>query len=358
MNEARYTELIAAHLSGNISEKDQEALFAWVAASEQNQLLFEDLSEGWEMAADYQPSFPINEESSWQALQSKLSALDNGFVEPEEFASGGRPPINLDSNHSASSSGKVIQGSFLQPWMKVAASMLLVAGLAAGWFLSQSGEDTALAEMVEVTTEQGKLKQLTLPDGSKVWLNGNSSLKYSDEFAVRDVMLKGEAIFEVVKNAEKPFTVNSGDTRTRVLGTKFNVRAYPDEPEVVVTVESGKVEVAEQQGQKVLLTKGMAANYNRKGKALKKTDIASKNATSWQTKKLRFDNSSMLEVIESIEKHFKIDIGTPNERIQKCHFTGTFENPKFKELIEVIEFGLNVQISKAGKQYKIEGEGC
>ncbi len=353
MNEARYTELIAAFLSGNIGDNEQKELLDWIAASETNQTYFDELSESWELAASYEPEFLVRAEKSWDSLIQKLDEH-----EAKQGLGGTSTPKANSVQTQTNRPAKVVRMSPWKPLLSVAATLLLLGAIGLYWFSAQEGNaGNGLADVLRINSGS-ESKEVVLPDGSKAWLNKNSTIEYLASFEDRKVSLVGEAMFEVLKDNGRSFTVNTPETQTTVLGTRFNVRAFPDEEDIVVTVESGKVRFEELKGESVLLSPGLAAAYDKQSKDLARQEPASPNALSWQTQKLAFDNSKLMEVINSIERHFKIDIEEPNRDLLNCHFTGTFKEPKLDEIIEVIEFGLDVKVSKKGKQYSIEGKGC
>ncbi len=192
-------------------------------------------------------------------------------------------------------------------------------------------------------------------------MNGDSELRYDEKFDQRRVELKGEAFFDIARMEEKPFEIYSGVAKTLVLGTAFNVRAYPTEDKVEVTVVRGKVALVEtKETQKaVLLEAGNAGSYDKAKKTVQKEEAPKVNADSWKTEKLVFENTQLNEVIESLERYFNVDIEASNPSVLNCHFTGNYEKPELDQILEVLAFGVDLSIEKYDDdRYLLEGIGC
>ena len=153
-------------------------------------------------------------------------------------------------------------------------------------------------------TESGQRAQAVLPDGTKVWLNASTQIVYKPSFWKRErqVDLSGEAYFEVSRNKTKPFVVNSNDVRTCVLGTKFNVRARPSEEKVVTTL------LKDTRTMQPMLTEA-----SRPGDVL-----------LWINGKLKFEQATLQEIVQCLEKHFDVHFIISDAQLQKDRFTCTF----------------------------------
>jgi ferric-dicitrate binding protein FerR (iron transport regulator) len=219
-------------------------------------------------------------------------------------------------------------------------------------------------QWVEITTAAKQTEEITLPDGSKVWLNGASTIRYAPQFetaTVREVWLEGEAYFEVTHKPQQPFLVHSTGAVTQVLGTSFNIRAYPDEATVEVGVLSGKVNVAltaNEQSQNLLLGPGNGALYDKKNASLHKKEIADPNLLSWKTHTLVFENAPLHVVVSSLERYFGVSIELVNPGLANCRFKGTFNQAKLQEILEVMEVSMSISTHHTGNQYSVSGKGC
>lgn len=171
----------------------------------------------------------------------------------------------------------------------------------------------AQSEFDEVTVPSGERLQLLFQDGSKVYLNSNSHIRYPKKFSFfeRKVYLEGEAWFEVSKGADWPFVVDLNCLKVKVLGTTFNVKAYPGDEKVNVTLKEGKVNLELASSRTVNLAPGEKATYNRStGECTIEKYGPDTENNDWRTNKLIFKNTPLEEVLKRLSKiyhiHFKI----------------------------------------------------
>jgi ferric-dicitrate binding protein FerR (iron transport regulator) len=214
-----------------------------------------------------------------------------------------------------------------------------------------------------VTLTAGNSKQIFfLPDSSRVTLNQFSTLTYQpgldgDE---RTVKLEGEGFFEVKRNEQKPFVVLTENSRTEVLGTSFTVKS--DEAGITeVQVVTGRVAFSARgekgPAQRVILTPGFKAVASAQDSVVK-TKIEDPNFRAWQTDRLEFDNTPLNEVITSLGQYFDVTIKVENKKLLGCRFTGSFEQPKLKQVLEVLAESMQVRYNYEGNHYTLSGRGC
>ncbi|WP_316838657.1 FecR family protein [Pedobacter gandavensis] len=179
-----------------------------------------------------------------------------------------------------------------------------------------------------LSTAKGEQFKVILPDGSQVWLNAASSIKYPTVFAngkSRKVTLKGEAYFEVTKDKAHPFVVETNLQEVEVLGTHFNINSYPEEPAVKTTLLEGAVKVTslkEGAAQKTALLKpGYQAQLTANGIAIKEVNTAV--AVDWTKGKFIFEQESLSSILTKISRWYNIDIEYQNESLKQVTFTGT-----------------------------------
>ncbi|SEW39435.1 FecR family protein [Chitinophaga arvensicola] len=162
-----------------------------------------------------------------------------------------------------------------------------------------------------MTTPRGRKFRLRLPDGTNVWLNAASSISFPTAFtgAQRNVKLTGEAYFEVAANPKQPFTVTlNNNTRINVLGTHFNINAYPEEANIGTTLMSGAVQVSQQQ-QTHLLHPGQQLEVNREtGAALLHSDVDTLAIIAWKNDVLNFQDKKLTTVISMIARWYDIEV--------------------------------------------------
>ena len=338
MNEERFTELIAAYFSGNISDTEKELLQAYVEDSAERKAVFEEYSAIWQMTENDPISFQADKSVAWQNIETQID-----IEVPKEVTTA-----------------KIVRPSFSRQLSRIAA--VLLVGVAAGlWWFNSAGTTT---QLVEVSTGDNEKKELTLPDNSKIWLNENSKVLFAEAFAKREIILEGEAFFDVERLEESPFMIKSGEAQTVVLGTSFNVRAYPQEDFIEVSVVTGEVMFSRPGGatNPARLKKGDMATLDKVEGTISKKVQQSANATSWKTDELIFDDTPIIEVIKSMNRYFGIDVQVENGSILNCPFDGRFKNSESKlgEIMGSIEFGLvGVEVrAEPDGTYVISGQGC
>ncbi len=341
MKNKNYIGLIGRHLSGNINAEDKAELMAWVEADDANRKFFDEMARLWGISAEYEEEpLEVDTAAAWAALESRL--------EEEPGKQNEQPPSG-----SGRGEGKIVRIGPLRRLLQYAAAALLL--LAGGyWLFFSAGEQTA--PMVSIQTAAGERQEISLPDGSMIALNENSELAYPADFTERRVLLTGEAFFEVTKLNGKPFTIEAEGTATTVLGTAFNVRAYPGEEEVAVSVQSGKVALqkASDEQKKVLLEAGEAGVYHKQEETVEEVPIS--NAASWKTQRLEFDKIKMAYVVEALERHFKVDVELANPELLNCTFIGSYPDPKLEDILAAFTFTMDMKVSREGNTIVIDGD--
>ncbi len=336
MKEEQNLNKIAKYLSDNSDSKEREELFAWVKENPENKALLEDSMEVWEVAESSDLEFQPNMDAAWGKMDERLQAARDNQ----------KPEAQVHS---------IARSRF---WMRYAAAAVILLGIA---FWQYPNLGTKSLEKTHTLAQEKTT--INLPDGSKVWLNQNSTLQYEKRFDKRVVYLEGEAFFDVAKMNGKPFEIFAGDSKTSVLGTSFNVRAYPDENKVEIAVETGKVAFSAENKpvERTLLAKGDFATYTKSNQKVEKLDLTKLNAAAWKKGALRFKNSQLTDVIESLERYYDIEIEVDNNKIYNCIWnnTKTYEKPKLEELLKLIEYTNALKIEREGDQkISFSGQGC
>ncbi len=214
-------------------------------------------------------------------------------------------------------------------------------------------------EKIEKYNPQGQKLTVFLSDGSKVKLNAESRLTYSKPFDddKRVVYLEGEAFFEVAADPEKPFIVRTGELETRVLGTSFNIKAYPEDGKIDVAVKSGKVSVTSQnmknsdmQGNNVVLSPKEMASYSQKEHQFRVSGFDEKEVLSWSDGTLYFNNASMSEFVTKLERWYGVEIVVARKTPVKKGIVGEFKDLSLEEILmgthEASEFSYEFQNGK------------
>ncbi len=195
-------------------------------------------------------------------------------------------------------------------WMRYAAAIaaILVIGGGAGYWFYQSGTDQ---QMMVAVANEGIVKEVVLPDGTKVWLNNSAILKYPREFSEkeRNVHLEGEAYFEVTKNRHKPFTVQSDAMRVRVLGTRFNFKCDKHSRIAEATLIEGEIEVKgnKEEGQ-ITLAPGQRAELNKNNGRLTVKQVDAKMDAVWHDNLIPFQKADIFTITKALERFYDVKI--------------------------------------------------
>jgi ferric-dicitrate binding protein FerR (iron transport regulator) len=206
----------------------------------------------------------------------------------------------------------------------------------------------------QFATNAGQIEQITMKDGSVITLNANSSVEFKVTEKSREIKLQGMAHFEVAKNPNAPFVIESNNNKVTVLGTGFDVQSYTGKP-LQVTVNHGKVKVEKLSNsttlESVILTKGMRVreNLNQANATNKRSQIfavdsnVNLDAVKWESGNLIFTNAPIDDVVNAIETRYgkKLQTSTQNSDLQ---FTGVFKNTdEFSTVIKTVEIALGLQ---------------
>jgi len=247
-------------------------------------------------------------------------------------------------------------------WKSIAAAAILIISLTL--YLQWPAVETQLqpAQLTALKVPANQKKQVTLPDGSEVWVNSSSVLRYPKAFSgkIREVYLSGEAYFDIKHDVAKTFVIHTGGVVTTVLGTAFNIREDKNKHTVEVTVNRGKVSVAN--GNKLLgvLTPNQQISFNTlKSEAVKQT-VDAGLFIAWQQTELHFDDISFEDAILQLQKQFNVKISFANEKLKACRFTGTaLRGDKLDKILKVIcAFNNTTYQTKADGSIGIDGAGC
>jgi ferric-dicitrate binding protein FerR (iron transport regulator) len=227
--------------------------------------------------------------------------------------------------------------------------------LAIVWFMLENPHsvETELVEIQPVIKENpaGQKSKIFLSDGSVVYLNANSRIRYLEDFQndKRLIHLEGEAFFEVAKDSLRPFIVNSGAISTRALGTKFNVAAFPEQEEIQVTLLEGKVElVSNDSSTQLILEEKEAALYDPNSIQLTELPYDA-NHLLWKDGILYFNQSLLPEVISSLERWYGVQVEINGNFVPNTMISGRFENESLENVLQSIGF-------TSGFKYTIEGK--
>ncbi|GEO04275.1 anti-sigma factor [Adhaeribacter aerolatus] len=323
-------EKLASYVSGNASEDEKSWVRQNTASVKENEEAFRKAEQVWSRTGLPADSYEPDVEKGWQRFQVRVQART--IASPVK-----KPAYSM--------------------WVAAATvALLLVAGL----YWTANTNQPAQTSWTEVRTGPNETKTINLADGSQVALNKNSTFSYPTNFQKenRTVRLKGEAFFEVAKAEGKRFTIFAAGTKTEVIGTSFNLRAYAKEP-VKVQVVTGKVAFAKTStDDAVFLEPGQEGVIADKTVRAVKQPIPSPNFQAWKTKSLVFRDTRLESLANELENYFGISIQIKKEALKNCRFTTSFQHPELKEVLAILAETGNLSITQNGTQYLISGPGC
>ncbi len=319
-------EIIVKYLSGNCTEQEFESLFAWVEESEQNKQYFSELKNSWEVS-DMQTK-TIDEAE----LQLKFNDFKNKISPP---------------NSNIETESKLIVPAF---W-KYAASIIITIGFTAliSFLVWHKPKPEITYNQLEVPS--GQQAQLTLADGTKIWLNSKSKLVYPGTFSgdVREVRLEGEGYFQVSHNPSKPFIVKTSHVNVKVLGTSFNVSSYSDDNEVKLALETGSVALTQPGKTNVTqVVPSELAVYSKANKTFTISKVETSLYTSWLNGQFKFRKMSFEEISKRLSRNFNMEFIFSKEKMRYIKYSGSFYN--YESLDQI----LKIMQTNSPFKYKIK----
>jgi ferric-dicitrate binding protein FerR (iron transport regulator) len=198
----------------------------------------------------------------------------------------------------------------------------------------------------------GMRSHVVLPDGSNLWLNAGSEVKYSIPFTRenREVELKGEAFLDVAKNEQSPFIVKAGSAEVEVLGTQFNVNAYPETEQIQVALKEGNVKFrfADDDGTMKYceLEPNDLLEFDKTGKTLARENTNIEKYIAWHQNKMILDDTPMTELAGLLERWYGVEVVVADEEIKRYRFTTIFDNEPLHRVLELLEIsspGINIR---------------
>ncbi len=319
-------KIIRIHLSGNPTPEESCVLRNWLNESDDNTLLYREMRKAWQEKSA-EPQLVNTDELAEKIWKRALgSASKANFY--HEIA--------------------------WQYWAKIAAVVLLFIGSATTlYFLtdfdSAENEVSLENDTIIKTNPGGQKSRFNLPDGSVVWLNAESTLRYktSDFDSLRQVELSGEAFFEVAKDPAKKFMVFAKGLYTTALGTAFNVQAYPNTNVVEIALVEGNVKIDTEGMPAELLKPGSALAYDLQSRQTKKFKFDTELVLGWKEGRLIFRGDSMEEFISKTERWYGVKIEVSGSPSDIWSLSGYYENVPLDYLLEDVKFS-------SGFSYKIQ----
>ena len=337
-------EALARHVAGECSDAEAAEVEAWAATRESHRASLETAQRAWAAAAIPGDRWDV------EAALSRVKASRGGLL-----------PRRLTAPKWAAARPE--PGRFRR--MPGAGPLAIAAVLAGVGFLGVVGfphlaRSVATPDPVavrELVTEKGERARVGLSDGTQVLLGPGSRVEILSGFGVstREVRLTGEAYFDVARDAARPFLVHVRGATTRVLGTQFGIRAYPDEPSVKVVVAEGRVSVRplhEARGTAAAILQGgqMGELTPRAGGVtVRPADVDVHLA--WRDGRLTFENAPLAEVVREIERWYGIPVRVGDPSLGSRRLTASFRDQPVEVVLEIVAASLEMEWTRVGQTY-------
>lgn len=303
--------IIIKYLRGKSSANEQNELLNWLRKDEHlNE--FQRIKEEWKDEAGKE-DVPSEFVSDWRTIQNRMMEQ-----------------LQQD----------VLRKQRTLNFFRYAAILLVLIAVPALVYILSSDRQTNPLVYTTVAADYGQISKVVLPDSTVIWVNSGSTIKYNNQFSAsnRDIELVGEAYFKVHKNKDLPLVVASEDLRVKVLGTEFGVSAYPEENDIQVVLEKGKVELSSNSNARLRqeLHPGELANFNKEKKEMKLSAVNTGLFTSWKDGLINIYNLPLSELVIRLEKRYNQKFVVDNA-IKGLPYTFTIRDEELSSILSLME---------------------
>lgn len=338
-------QLIISYLTESIDEVGLESLKGWIEADKLNLEYFDKLKAYWMLTGKQAGEENYDSDLQWNKLKSQID------LKPKSINKGTRTKILIS--------------------VGIAASWVLFFALGSLFNNHSNKSENIKSKTTEIIAPLGAKSIIKLPDGTTVWLNAGSKITYNQDFdkSDRNVQLIGEAYFKVATNKAKPFVVKTSGILVRALGTRFNVKSYPEEKTITATLEEGKIDVQVLQNSKpnnkIVLAPNQKVVYYKKNNdfvdqagsnhtktithdtnvshaAEKELEVAeninTELYTSWKDPRWIIEAMPLTTLAPMLERRYNMKIKLNKDNLKNYNFTGTIENETIEQILAAMKF--------------------
>lgn len=324
--------LLPEYFLGKLSPEGKALIESWKAASLENQTIFNEYKKVWESIDILHQMEGVDTMGALRKVTAEINLE--------------RPMIR-----------------FVHLFQKIAAVLLLplIVYTSIVTYNNWKEENRGVTWQT-IVTKQGMQNELDLPDGSHVWLNSGSVLKYPVKFArnIREIKVTGEALFKVYHDKNHPFIVNTGKMNIEVLGTTFNVVNYPADHTIEVVLAEGKVNLFSGSYDKKtdigILEPGQRAVFDVEKNQLMISNVEVDKYLAWKDGKLIFADDPMAEVAKKLGRWFNADIIVEDPEINSYLYTAKFHTETLKQVLELLKFSSPIEYKTMENKKLANGE--
>ena len=353
-------EVLLSYIENHDDVNVRDSVERWLSSDPNNRNIFNKLKKIWEEKDDLKELNKDNIEKDWCTIMDLI-----------------------DNKNESNINNKGESKREIHYLLRVVAVVILLISISLGYYMGSKDKpvSSSLITYNEIIVPKGQRSELVLGDGTRIWINAESKLRFPNQFPddLREVWLEGEAYFEVTKNESKPFFVRTSDLNIKVYGTDFNVRAYPDEDIMETTLVEGSVSIIKNATddhniQEIFLKPNQRAVYAKKDTSLatfensKEIEIPVENKQlltqpvqiepiiSWTEGKLIFNNEPFESLIVKLQRMYNVDIIVKNDEIKKIHYTGVLNDISLEQALEAIRLTTDIIYSIKGNTVTINSK--
>ena len=347
MSEKNKFYIFARYLSGECTVEQEKMVREWMQRDQILKQTMKILQKVWNVKGEHIPQEDIN--IAWQRMKSQIELKSQEKKKWYEKFTKRITWYQIFSFHILS----------IRRGFQFATVFILI--LCGSLILFHNYQNSIQAPQVSyqmISVEKGHKMNIDLNDGTHITLDAGSELKYPTEFkGTREVYLKGEAYFEVAHDKKRPFHVHANHALIRVLGTKFNIRAWKENPTVGVTVSEGKVALSPQDEitqSTVFISKGYHSTLAQKGLPSTPVKVNVDRFPGWISNEIHFQDANVKEVLAQLERWYDYKFENVDTSVLEHRITVNIRKTNIDNVLELISVITDTEITKNGKNIKIE----
>ncbi len=328
-------QLFNKKLSGELNLSEENEFNQWLSESSENELLFRRMMDVWQKS---QSEIRIKgQNATFQKISRQLDFNERSF----DYTSYGRSKKNRTI------------------WYKIAAVITFLLVATSIFYFNTSPKDdvqrNVYTEMIYKNNPAGQKTRINLPDGSVCWLNSESEIKFPPNLSKnsREIYLKGEAYFEVAKDADRPFRVHSPTMIITALGTIFNVNSFNEEENESVALIEGSISVKCKDKFYNNVMPGESISFNKKAKYSKRLEIDADAVINWKNGILNFNEESYQTIFSKLERWYGVSISISGNPPSHLKYKASFKNGLLDNILNSISYGHEFEYKIDGKKIKI-----
>lgn len=376
----RIPQLLFKYITESISDEERTELFEWAERRNSNKKLLERLSDSTYLEQEIRKRKAVNPQRPLADMKARivrtgrsrrrLTSITTGIAAAALLLVGlflfrhslqPEMPGEVSAPHALVTHGTTQALLTFEDGTEVclgadsaANANAIAMNATAATTSTDERHEIAEPKIMDLSTPRGGEFKVTLEDGTEVWLNAQTRLRYPDTFedGVRRVQLEGEAYFKVAKNTEKPFIVESGGQTVRVTGTEFNINAYQENGQVYTTLVEGGIALKPQEGNgsELMLTPGHQAVFNKIDEHASVRKVDTGMVTSWRTGSFVFENQTLEQIMVTLSRWYDFDYEFMHPELKEIIFMGSVPRyGEFNDVLRILETSGNIRFRLDGK---------